>query len=169
MLCKPCQRPCSTCKSTTECKSCASGYYLLTPENICVDPSLCPNGTYPDTTKGICNKCHSDCVNCLGGNFDECTLCNTTAGYLELTNAYGSCNPLTCSDGYYLNSSIPTCIPCNSKCKTCDEPNTCLECKDGYLAVSLNESVRVNCEGCPLGYMLSKSQECIGNIRRLIK
>lgn len=163
MSCEACKHPCVTCISATKCLSCALGYYLYPNGTSCVDYSRCPQGTFPDASSRMCKECHSSCMSCIGGNVDDCTSCNTTANYLELTSPPGICTPLSCSEGSYLNETASRCIPCDSKCKGCDGPEYCLACKPGHLLISLNGTNKVQCQKCPLGYELSKANECVGN------
>ena len=164
MKCEPCPNTCLTCLSATECTSCLSGNFLVPDEMVCVTFNNCPMGTYPDTSTSICTRCHRTCLTCIGPDDQSCRSCNVTKGYMELTTYVGPCKLLTCSQGSYLNMVSLTCQSCNSKCISCDEKNTCLECKPGYLVSPISNTNKVSCKECPTGYKLSTNGICVGTI-----
>lgn len=162
--CNECPLICTACLSATRCTSCASGYYMITGKETCVNINSCPDGTYPDGELRTCKKCHKNCLTCIGAQASTCTSCDITKGFIELTTKVGTCELLTCADGSYLDTTgIPTCFYCDQKCRICDEESSCLECRPGYIIVPIQDSNRVTCKQCPLGYRLAIDGQCVGN------
>lgn len=87
-ICSLCLSPCLSCVNlATNCLSCVTGlnpmvYFI---NNQCVIGTLCPSGTYPNSTQGLCITCTNPCNTCVDNSF---------------------C--LTCVNNYYLISN--TCI-----------------------------------------------------------
>lgn len=162
--CKYCHHSCTSCNNITYCTSCSSNYYLVVSENTCVLPSGCPLKTYPDPTSRICNNCHMSCLTCIGPFINHCKSCDLSKGYMELTTYVGTCDPLVCSDGTYLNISSSKCEPCNSRCLTCIDNDNCLECKSMHLIFPIPKSNKVYCKDCPIGYKIELENTCKGNL-----
>lgn len=128
IYCGTCSVGCELCARPFDnyCVSCHAGKFLL-PEAkegraSCVE--VCPNGTY-EGSSGVgvtCLSCDDLCEVCSGSN--QCLQCTT--GYV-LEN--GKCL-MECTDGFYKDSSVNTCKPCDTTCKTCNAalPTSCLTC-----------------------------------------
>jgi len=82
----------------------------------------CPMQTYP--LSGVCKNCDSQCQTCISEL--ECTTCNDP--YYHIPNTY-TCT-LDCGSGFYADSNIRECLPCDSTCKTCSGPlnSDCITC-----------------------------------------
>jgi len=51
-----------------------------------------------------------------------------------------------CKDGYYLNQTTVTCVPCNySGCKTCSDATRCETCNAGYWGTQCNLTCSSGC------------------------
>lgn len=98
--------------------------------------SLCPEGTYPISSQGICDNCPSGCKSCNG------------------TKYCSSCLP-----NYYYNSSLGFCFSCNTVCLTCSGPgqNQCLSCSSPLYLLNSTCSVL----SCPSGTYIDPAKGCI--------
>lgn len=127
--CTLCNNACSGCTlSSTNCLSCASGYYRLVGSNECTN--TCPNGYYPDSISNMCTLCPSGCKLCsISAGVISCSECQQSAGvmyYLDSTT--NNCVPNCPSTYYALDASPPTCQLCTGNCSTCTDALNCLTC-----------------------------------------
>jgi len=120
-LCTACSDSnCKTCNSdAATCTACSKGYLL---NNTCT--TSCGDGYYADNTNQQCIKCSDNCATC-----SEATYCLSCSGDLVMTatNFEGkyTCNSaVTCTEGQYVKENV--CNPCDSKCKTCSNGESCL-------------------------------------------
>lgn len=152
--CLPCQSPCSSCTSASDCLSCeaaSSGVAAYLEGNRCV--AKCSlNTTYADAATLACVKCLSPCDTCSGSG-RSCTSC--LSGYLEPTTA--TC-VAECPRGTYSDFSLPT-ITCR-RCVGCEacvlNSTTCLSCAPPTV---LHGSKCV--PSCPAGYFQSPLSTCL--------
>jgi hypothetical protein len=115
--CLPCDPSCLTCiTSPSNCSSCSSSYLL---NGSCVNGSLCPNGSYPDSILFLCADCPLECSLCLSNS--SCQGCS--AGYYFFDSfCYSSC-----PNGSLLSAN--SCLPCTSPCATCSlAVSNCTSC-----------------------------------------
>ena len=139
----------------------------------------CETGYYK--TKGKCNKCSTECYDCLLSS-SHCTLCYSgyylkdsschkcinecdtcsLQYYFSLSyphhNYYYSCD--SCKSGYYLSGN--QCLKCDLKCKTCSgSASSCTSCNDGFYLNSNNCNQCVEpCRNCKSSV---KCSSCIDN------
>ena len=102
------------CNAPNTC-TCLSGW-TGTSCSECDGTHFPYNSTYCEP----CPNCGSNgvCNGGANGNGD----CICYSGYQTPSNSSNYCSQ--CSDGYYLSGN--TCVPCNSTCATCSQPNSCL-------------------------------------------
>lgn len=76
-----------------------------------------------------------------------------------------TCYLKECADGMYLSvdSTGTHCLQCDSSCKTCVDKESCIECQQGLIPITIGESL-VRCEGCSSGYQLTDVGTCEGTI-----
>ncbi|KAL4472961.1 hypothetical protein ABPG72_020655 [Tetrahymena utriculariae] len=80
-------------------------FYGIQMIHICgVNLNICTNE---------CQTVPSKCINCTSGR-----------------NPKNNCN---CPDGQYSDNSTFKCLPCNPKCATCENSNTCLTCSNNRI------------------------------------
>ena len=101
------------CVAAVTQSGCSFPYYLS--NGVCI--SNCPSGTYPDSTKRICQSCSSNCFSCLTNTF--CYACN--AGF-DLKNGVCIASSVNCPSGQYRYNGV-----CYSTCPagTCIQGNFC--------------------------------------------
>lgn len=117
-----CSLVCLTCQYFPDyCLSCNSGLYLSLTDHDCL--STCDYGYYGNGTTGLCEVCHSACVECFGATFHECSEC--ADGY-ELS-LKSTCFQV-CNDDQYADYDSNECFQCDLTCATCNENNKCLTC-----------------------------------------
>ena len=137
--CQKCGEGCAACKDTPEtCTKCIEGYKLISG-NRCVPIVDCPEGTVE--REGVCLKCKDPyCLQCDALNVNKCLKCAET----HILNE-DECIP-NCPDGMYEVeiAGRRTCKPCDGRCKTCSNAESCDECADKYTFV---EGSRV-CDIC---------------------
>ena len=73
LVCQQCDATCNICNGTSSsnCTSCASGYYYY--GGFC--RYICPAGTYPDTATLSCQPCAGSCSYCFNNTASSCTSC----------------------------------------------------------------------------------------------
>ncbi|XP_004591833.2 proprotein convertase subtilisin/kexin type 5 isoform X2 [Ochotona princeps] len=125
----PCDAECSEVgcdgPGPDHCNDCLHYYYKLKNNTrICV--SSCPPGHY-HADKKRCRKCAPNCESCFGSHGDQCLSCKY--GYF-LNEDTSSC-VTHCPDGSYQDTKKNLCRKCSENCKTCTEPHSCTECRDG--------------------------------------
>eukprot|EP01017_Pseudomicrothorax_dubius_P033084 TRINITY_DN4391_c0_g1_i2.p1 TRINITY_DN4391_c0_g1~~TRINITY_DN4391_c0_g1_i2.p1 ORF type:complete len:276 (-),score=18.27 TRINITY_DN4391_c0_g1_i2:268-1095(-) len=116
-----CDRKCLKCFGplATNCLDCNSGRHLS--EGSC----LCPSGHFDHPLTMECRECHSTCLECEGGDSDECKSCDAVLNRFLLN---GRC---LCREGFYETSETNgVCARCHSSCDTCFGPkeNQCILC-----------------------------------------
>jgi len=93
--CEKCNIGCLTCKNTNDyCLTCEDGFFLIQSLNSCVQ--VCPDGFYPDLSKGLCQNCNFSCPTCKGPMSNDCLTCDISTGKV-LKN--GSCIKEGCPNG----------------------------------------------------------------------
>ncbi|EGR34727.1 zinc finger lsd1 subclass family protein, putative, partial [Ichthyophthirius multifiliis] len=130
IYCKQCSVSCKTCKdSADKCIFCKNEFAILTHNNEC----KCIAGYYMDEF-GYCIKCHPSCQECIGGEYDQCTLCHLNQLPSTSLEPMFSCN---CPSGTYRddcnlnnpNCNLSICLSCDPSCQTCiNETNQCSSC-----------------------------------------
>ncbi|EDR25321.1 protein serine/threonine kinase, putative [Entamoeba dispar SAW760] len=178
-----------------QCIVCNKNYFRLPngtcseyQTDHCVEPSelgcfRCEDGFFLDL-KGYCVPCIDNCRYCA--NSTHCLQCkphHSLTNSLECLNASqlnDNCELITsfgngcvvCKKGYYRYGL--DCTQCNSSCLSCQNLDSCLECKDGYLmnkdakCIALNETIgcinttseHIGCDKCAEGYYLEQ-YECV--------
>ena len=111
-----------TVSKCTECE----GKLYLTDSSTC--ETVCPNTFYPNTTTNKCDKCSGNCLTC-DKESTNCTTCNTD-NYLK-TDGNICVTAASCPSNYLKDSSTSlwTCTPCHTSCKTCvTTTTTCESC-----------------------------------------
>ena len=155
-LCAP---ACATCfgNSSSECYSCANGWYLSGTE--CLNP--CPSGYWGNNATRTCQQCFANtssspfsCATCSAGSNSSCTSCNA-GSYLYPSTGLGQClDP--CPDGYWGDNTTKTCQQCFIR--TSSSPFSCATCSNGG---NSNE-----CDSCSNGKYLHPSSgpgECLSS------
>lgn len=95
-LCQTCVSPCLTCTSATVCLSCSTNFYT---NFTCVIASLCPSGTFGNTTSLRCDACSNNCTTCSGLS-NNCTSCSSPNFY------YNNTCVSSCPVGMFQNSTV---------------------------------------------------------------
>lgn len=151
-LCLLCNNTCASCSgpSNTVCSSCNTGYVLS--GTTC--DSTCQVG-YGATASGICIACTTYCTSCslLSTN---CTSCESSPSqyYLLTISTDTSCvNP--CPVGYFINSTILSCVLCPTGCYDCTSKTVCYTCNPTYLYYN-----KLCYKPCPLGTYQFNSTNC---------
>ena len=101
-----CDSSCLTCNgpNSNNCLSCADSSKYLSNYS-CV--SICPAGTYADSSNILlkkCVNCDTSCASCYGANSNNCNTCSNTNYYLYLNSCVSNC-PTT----YYADSTDKKC------------------------------------------------------------
>lgn len=147
--CVKCAPSCQACNvSSTQCTACRMPLYLRDSKCVqnCTDRyeqmrngsrecvKNCSVGYFLNTTTNKCDKCNSSCLTCKN-NKDSCDTCRINS-YLQCAGKnclQANTCVRTCSRGFYLDSSHPTCNKCNSSCATCaNETTLCTSCKPPF-------------------------------------
>ncbi|CAI5786880.1 convertase subtilisin kexin type 5 isoform X2 [Podarcis lilfordi] len=123
--CQVCDDSCSKCPEPTSenCTGCTSSLN----DGRCV--LQCPKGKYEFESQ--CHSCHQTCMECSGGEPNQCSACgkdkkgNTRFLYL------GECRE-SCPLGHYSSEEENTCLPCFEHCEVCPDQTMCERCFDGY-------------------------------------
>lgn len=112
---------CIDCYNTT-----ISDYYIYdTALQTCTRD--CLSGFF--MSGNVCSPCSGNCLECANIS-TNCTSCNPSQS-LFLDTVYMKCVS-TCTDGYYKNTQIQTCLPCSAPCLYCmDSPTKCTYCPLG--------------------------------------
>ncbi|XP_054708624.1 furin-1-like [Uloborus diversus] len=150
--CHSCNEMCARCQhEENNCITCKNNFFLH--HGSCF-PS-CPSGFF-NNEQGWCEKCHSFCLDCVGGSDHNCTSC--LSGFFLFN---GSCMD-NCPEGFFpvTHGDNSECMPCHftctscygfgtSDCKTCFQNSThkdgiCIPCLDG----EFYNDVTKNCEIC---------------------
>jgi proprotein convertase subtilisin/kexin type 5 len=118
-ICLPCQSPCVTCRSNSQCSSCASPYLYYSQNFSCL--MSCPLGYY--SKNGSCLQCNTPCKTC--SNETACTSCSI--GFFDGSGCVALCSP-----GTFEQQLTSTCVQCSPTCLTCSiNPLNCLSCPSG--------------------------------------
>ena len=117
--------------NSTTCIECISSKFLH--KGSCVD--ICPSGYYG--LDNICTKCHLACTSCYGGTYKECMECNSTLGYIKISE--NTCSFPSCIEGNYYNASFLKCTSCPGMCLKCMNSSYCTECVRGYSLNNIGE------------------------------
>lgn len=163
-----CRSQCITCDTYDKCNECVVGRYgsycnINCPKG-CIDIlcekdtgkcSLgCIHGYYKTGEDCIqcpetCDRC-SDPTNCTGcadgyhGSYCQ-LLCPDGCLNQACHQEFGYCSE-GCSDGFYQDGT--DCTKCPEKCMTCDDANTCTECKTGYWGPRCEANCPSTCNKC---------------------
>ncbi|KAL4493856.1 hypothetical protein ABPG73_010134 [Tetrahymena malaccensis] len=161
-VCQQCYNDCIKCPKIYECNRCEIGMFVL--DNVaCVKESDCleiggrfmnninktcdvcqiDQGYYQ--SEGQCNKCHSSCKTCSGGQYNQCLSC--FEGSILLDDK--TCYTCTLNDGYYIDDS-KNCKQCHYSCKTCNGGSelNCLTCKGNLIIDSKTKKCVCNLSNC---------------------
>lgn len=180
LTCAYCYEGCSRCTSSfvDGCSDCEPGYSLF--ESKCL--INCPKGYY--SKDSVCLKCGFDCLSC---SQDHCFSCDSYLLYNgncvnqcpEQYQAVGQecklCNQSNCEecDLSLCNSCKPgffryldQCKKCSSICETCENEETCIQCKENYQIINGNcvniencaEFINSTCIQCKSGYFLDETK-----------
>lgn len=111
--------------------------------------SQCPDGKYQDNVTFLCQNCDVNCATCQG-SATFCTTCNqsTANKYLNVISTTSQQCVSQCQDLMYADTTRtpPTCVNCQSPCKTCTSLTFCLTCLNSYFF--WNNTCTTS---CPLG------------------
>jgi len=127
--------PCGNCSALNYCLSCITNYLT---NGTCVNASLCPNGTFANTSTLICDSCSINCGTC-SSTASNCTSCSSPYFFYN-----GTCVSV-CPNLMYSNSS--TCLLCQAPCANCSSISFCLSCISSYLY----NGTCLNATACPSG------------------
>ena len=93
--CQKCPDQCLSCSNNSTCTACASGFYALGTDCL----KDCPFSYYNILKNMTCGLCNSECLECVGNEISNCTVCNH-GKFVLIENNIGQCVDL-CPDGYY--------------------------------------------------------------------
>ena len=148
-VCLACPATCTSCSSSTVCKTCKTNFTLQSGACKCLGiftaPSkcaFCSAGNYFNTLNSVCEKCSIKTPKCstCDPKTGVCTKCastytlNTTSKTCVcatgLTDNGTSCVSLSkCVSGFF-NNGKNVCLACDSTCATCAAvTGNCLTCK----------------------------------------
>ena len=146
--CQKCPDQCLSCSNNSTCTACASGFYALGTDCL----KDCPFSYYNILKNMTCGLCNSECLECVGNEISNCTVCNH-GKFVLIENNIGQCVDL-CPDGYYQWQTM--CFKCNYNCSTCIGQDACTGCKEGFF---IKESIcSDHCGPGDIGI----NQRCIG-------
>jgi hypothetical protein len=125
-----CDTTCAECSgpSKFECTACnGDSFRSSTGECICI------NNQYleaPDTRTCRSITCDPTCQTCSAQGLLGCLTCKPNAVLISTGNFGNMQLKCTCVSGYFWDSVIAQCLPCNSRCKTCSGggENECTSC-----------------------------------------
>jgi proprotein convertase subtilisin/kexin type 5 len=128
VLCTQALPFCSQCQSSTICKVCQAGYYLMGTLCISQNDCLSTGGYYLNLAQQKCSPCVLPCANCTNSN--TCLSC--VNGFL-----YQGLCLFNCPANFYSSLTFMECLQCDlSVCLTCvNNATTCISCN---LSSSLN-------------------------------
>ena len=133
-----CAASCATCEDNqpTQCKTCKLVGELRifdVAASNCV--SVCPTGSYLDHASQQCRLCDSTCAECSGPSGADCTRCLTVKSSHNYfmgggKGGSGECVSHCPLDGFYLEPTNRTCLPCHDSCRQCRGPRAteCTAC-----------------------------------------
>ena len=139
-----CIDSCATCEADqpTQCTGCKLvGDLRLLDVRAASCVSSCPPGTYLNHALRQCLACDSTCKECMGPSSTQCTHCAAVksgfyyflaggTGGGDAGGGGGECLTHCPLDGYYLDPTNRTCLPCHSTCHQCRGPRAteCTSC-----------------------------------------
>ncbi len=126
--CDSCISGCATCANSESCLKCQTSFILY--GSSCI--SSCPSGTYESDDS--CYACATQCTECFGPSYKECSECDTEAGYFMIADS--TCYFYTCAYGSYYNLTLKKCADCPTGCARCDSSTKCTACNSGYKLTS---------------------------------
>ena len=151
---------------TKECELIKCDYYYNYEQNDCLPNQTIPDGYFVnDTELKTIDKCHEDCITCIGkGNnaTTNCLTCKNSSYYLDLGNCVLSCDGL--SNYTDPNTGKKICKCSNEKCLECSMEglalDLCITChnSENYyskLDEPLYKGIYMNCYNNPLKYYLN--------------
>ena len=122
---------------STQCSICAlynSVQYYLLDASSCV--AECGPGKYEDSITKTCKSCDPTCTTC-DVTANNCFGCQSTF-VLQGTQCVNACYA-----GFWDNNGV--CSPCDSKCNTCSDGTSCINCKYPYFMSSGTCVAQGNC------------------------
>ena len=101
--------------------------------------ATCPSGSFGKWSDCTCEVCHSDCLECSGPGYHQCTVCSLSGG---APIDFGHSNHKFCFDcgsGQYKDFDDGNCYSCHSSCLTCYGAgiNGCKTCPSGFKLTSM--------------------------------
>ena len=198
-----CVSPITHCNNIVnrKCIDCSEGYMtnrnggceIISPLNNCEIQNnqgclRCSNGLFTNE-RYQCQVCDSNCETCLF-NQSYCLSCSSDKYIVEYSytnesicesndKLVDSCDKLIitgqgcalCKNGWFKDGL--NCRKCSEECLTCNNENSCFECKDDYfmninnecqlkstiIGCAVNVSTTYGCTQCIQGYYLSQ-KEC---------
>ena len=82
--CLMCHEECDGCNGGTEldCIACKNVRNFLDGcRTECLASGSCPANTFENTLNSTCDRCHSNCAECIDSDFENCTRCSNPPGY----------------------------------------------------------------------------------------
>ena len=150
------------------CDECNDNYFKIEHLSNCTtkeDKEISSLGYYYDEDQSMYKKCDKACKECTGQGNTQCkeNKCNDTDNYYPI-----STTPTTCYNeedkilGYIFHDK--QFVPCHRACATCEGLGTddsfldtkCETCAVGYVKLKDNETVCLDKENPPSGYVLTK-------------
>ena len=114
--CLSCHEECDGCTggSQQDCIACKNVKNFLGNGSRfeCLASGSCPTNTFENEINSTCDLCHSNCAECIGDHFENCTRCERPPGYTiippmgEDPGLFGCCDP-----GSMALEENKTCIP----------------------------------------------------------
>ena len=153
-VCSPCHPECSICDgpTTSDCQACTNAFQSSDGSTIDQCLSSCPDNS------NQCLTCDSQCNGCRGATNRDCISCkesNVTDTQTQQTVCIAQCGV-----GQYLNTSLFSCQPCDSRCISCTGPRNsqCQQCRGPGASVG----GEMTClSSCPVGMYISSSGTCM--------
>ncbi|XP_042560355.1 proprotein convertase subtilisin/kexin type 5-like [Clupea harengus] len=125
--CVDCETGCKSCSPDDPelCNSCTDGYFLYRYQCR----RHCPQRTYEDGVRGVCQSCPSQCTDCHSSTL--CLACQPG----HFLNGFDCVKE--CPDGTFGDGSGWRCQSCHSSCQTChgSHMRDCDLCPSGNLPV----------------------------------
>ena len=154
------------------CDECQGDNYMQIkhPSNCSTKENISSLGYYYDEDQSMYKKCDKACKECTGQGNTKCkeNKCNGNDNYYPISTILTTC--YTKDEGKisgYILFDNDKFEPCHQACATCTELGTdkddldtkCETCADGYVKLKDNDTVCLNKENPPSGYVLTKDGE----------
>ena len=140
---------------TSDCQACNNAFQSSDGSTIDQCLSSCPNSTDDGNQ---CFNCHPQCIGCRGTTNRDCVSCKESS--VTDTRTQQTVCVAQCEMGQYLNTSLFSCQPCDSRCITCTGPGNkqCQQCRGPS---TLDGGVTTCLSSCPNSMYMSSTGMCM--------